>query len=258
MLEGWQINTIVNYATAQPWQTYDPSDNFSGTGENADRWNIAGKPGDFPSGKVSIPNCFTQKLSNGSSLPFDGNSTADAGAGGALVADVACGVTSIYGFAPSSASFTTSAISGCLSHAAAGAGSLPGGGALGSTLATGGCYISSNGSSYILPASWGSFGNMGRNILRDSGFKSWDVSIFKNFTFKERYGIQARWEVFNVINRPIAANPSGASSFVNTDNSPGPGAVFGASFLTPDFAAGNPLIGSGSQRVMQVGLKLTF
>jgi hypothetical protein len=34
--------------------------------------------------------------------------------------------------------------------------------------------------------------------------------------------------------------------------------VFGASFFTPDFAAGNPLIGSGSQRVMQLGLKLTF
>jgi len=28
--------------------------------------------------------------------------------------------------------------------------------------------------------------------------------------------------------------------------------------LTPDFAAGNPLIGSGSERVMQIGLKLTF
>ena len=34
MLEGWQINSIVNYATAQPWQTFDNSDNFSGTGES--------------------------------------------------------------------------------------------------------------------------------------------------------------------------------------------------------------------------------
>ena len=99
---------------------------------------------------------------------------------------------------------------------------------------------------------------MGRNVLRDQGFKNWDVSIFKNFTFKERYGIQARWEIFNIANHPTAANPSGASSFVNTGNQLGPGAVFGASVLTPDFAAGNPLIGSGSERVMQVGLKLTF
>ncbi len=84
------------------------------------------------------------------------------------------------------------------------------------------------------------------------------MSVFKNFHFTERFGAQLRWEVFNVLNLPIAANPYGASSFVNTGNTPGPGAVFGASFLTPDFAAGNPLIGSGSQRVMQLGLKLTF
>jgi hypothetical protein len=118
--------------------------------------------------------------------------------------------------------------------------------------------VSPNGKSYIVPAALGTFGNMGRNILRDQGFKDWDFSIFKNFTFKERYGIQARWEVFNVLNHPIAANPSGASSSVNTGNAPGPNTAFGASFLTPDFAAGNPLIGSGSQRVMQVGLKLSF
>ena len=110
----------------------------------------------------------------------------------------------------------------------------------------------------LYPNAIGTFGNMGRNILRDQGFKNWDMSIFKNFTFKERYGIQARWEVFNILNHPIAANPSGASSSVNTGNSPSPNTAFGASFLTPDFAAGNPLIGSGSERVMQVGLKLTF
>ena len=98
---------------------------------------------------------------------------------------------------------------------------------------------------------------MGRNVLRDSGFKNWDLSIFKNFTFKERYGIQARWEVFNILNHPLAANPSGASSSVNANNQLG-GNAFGAAGQTPDFAAGNPLIGSGSQRVMQVGLKLTF
>jgi hypothetical protein len=84
------------------------------------------------------------------------------------------------------------------------------------------------------------------------------LSIFKNFTIKERYSIQGRWEIFNILNHPIAANPSGASSFVNTGNSPSPNTAFGASFLTPDFAAGNPLIGSGSQRVMQIGLKITF
>ena len=74
------------------------------------------------------------------------------------------------------------------------------------------------------------------------------VVIFgENISFDHYYGTY-----------PIATNPSGASSSVNTGNTPGPGNVFGGSFLTPDFAAGHPLIGSGSQRVMQVGLKLTF
>ncbi len=54
MLEGWQVNSIVNYATAQPWQTFDPADNFSGTGEKADRWSIFGNAADFPSGKNSM------------------------------------------------------------------------------------------------------------------------------------------------------------------------------------------------------------
>jgi hypothetical protein len=99
---------------------------------------------------------------------------------------------------------------------------------------------------------------MGRNIFRDSGFKNLDMSIFKNFRFKERYGIQARWEVFNVLNHPLAANPYGAGGFVNANNLLNGSPVFGSALATPDFIAGNPLIGSGSQRVMQVGLKLTF
>jgi len=232
LLEGWEINSIVTFATSQPWQTFDPSDNFSGTGENADRWNIFGSPADFPSGKSSFNDCNVNTPN--SAFTF-GN--------------VSCTVTSIYGGVPIPA--TSSQVNGCLSHSATN-------GAIGTPLALAGCYISVNGNSYITPPAFGTFGDMGRNIFRDQGFKNWDISIFKNFKFKERYGIQARWEVFNVLNHPIAANPSGASSFVNTGNSPGPNSVFGASLLTPDFAAGNPLIGSGSQRVMQVGLKLIF
>jgi len=233
LLEGWQINTIVTFATAQPWQTYDPADNFSGTGENADRWNIFGNPSDFPSGKSSIPDCTV--------IPKTGNANFVQG-------NVTCSIANAYGLPQTLASAqTTAAVTGCIAHAASTR-----------TLNSAGCYVSTNGNSFITPPALGTFGNMGRNIFRDQGFKNWDLSIFKNFTFKERYGIQARWEIFNILNHPIAANPSGASSFVNTGNSPGPGVPFGASFLTPDFAAGNPLIGSGSQRVMQIGLKISF
>jgi hypothetical protein len=235
MLEGWQINSIVNYATAQPWQTYDPADNFSGTGENADRWDIFGNAADFPSGKNSVPYCRGFGVS----------------AGAVTTGGATCGFANPYNAGsnstPLSSAATSSAVAGCAAHASSPA-----------TLAAAGCYVSTNGNSFIVPPALGTFGNIGRNIFHDSGYHNWDMSLFKNFHLTERFGAQLRWEVFNLLNTPIAANPSGASSFVNTGNTPGPGAVFGASFLTPDFAAGNPLIGSGSQRVMQVGLKLKF
>jgi hypothetical protein len=236
MLEGWQINSIVNYATAQPWQTFDNSDNFSGTGEKADRWSFFGNPADFQSGKNSIPYCSGFALS---------------GTGALTTGSATCGFADPYNAGsntdPISAAAAASAIAGCAAKAPSPA-----------TLVAAGCYVSTNGNSFMVPPAKGTFGNMGRNIFRDSGYHNLDLSVFKNFHFTERFGAQLRWEVFNVFNIPIAANPSGASSFVNTGNTPGPNAVFGASFLTPDFAAGNPLIGSGSQRVMQLGLKLTF
>ena len=206
LLEGWQINTIVTFATAQPWQTYDPSDNFSGTGENTDRWNIFGNPSDFPSGKNSFP------IAAASTAPLQATTPAN----------VTCThYEPIRSAAQTLTAASTTARQSADASATAGVGSA--------RWRSGGCYVSDNGNSFIIPPALGTYGNMGRNILRDQGFKNWDMSIFKNFTFKERYGIQARWEVFNVLNHPIAANPSGASSSVNTGNSPGPGAAFGAS-----------------------------
>jgi len=225
LLEGWQINTIVTYETPQPWIAFDNGDNISGTGENADRWSIFGDALDFPSGKNSIPFCtgFPSTVSCGFTTPYVGSP----------------GV-------PLSAAATSAAASLCSAHAPSAA-----------TLASFGCYISSNGKSVIVPPALGSFGNMGRNIFRDSGFRDWDLSIFKNFTFHERFGAQFRWELFNVLNQPQISNPYGSSSAVNANNALG-AAGLGNPGVTPDIAAGNPLIGSGSQRVMQLGLKLTF
>ena len=44
------------------------------------------------------------------------------------------------------------------------------------------------------------FGNAGRNIVRAGGVNNWDVSIFKNFPFKERFSFQYRAEMFNFFN----------------------------------------------------------
>lgn len=46
------------------------------------------------------------------------------------------------------------------------------------------------------------FGNAGRNIVIGPGYQNVDLSLFKNFRFKESMRLQLRWEVFNVLNRP--------------------------------------------------------
>jgi len=234
LLEGWQLNGIYSYSTPQPWQTFDSGDNISGTGEGADRWDIFGNPADFFSGKNSIPFC--------SGFPAGGGT-----------AGASCGYTTPY-VGGNQQAFTGAAATSGIAKCAANA---QGTGAT-ATLPAFGCYISPNGASILVPPALGSFGNIGRNIFRDSGFSNLDLSLFKNFKWKERFGAQFRWEVFNLFNHPIAANPYGSSSFVNAGNAFQGGGPLGFAGLTNDFAAGNPLIGSGSQRVMQLGLKLTF
>jgi len=100
---------------------------------------------------------------------------------------------------------------------------------------------------------------MGRNIFRDSGYYDLDFSIFKNFTFKERYNAQLRLEIFNILNHPVIENPYGASNGSSGgNNDPSAPTAFGGAIGTPDVVAGNPLVGSGDSRNVQVGLKITF
>ncbi len=128
------------------------------------------------------------------------------------------------------------------------------------TLAGNGCYVAGN--SVITPPANGTFGNIGRNIFRDSGFKNVDFSVFKTFTFKERYSAQFRLEFFNLFNHPSAANPYGSANGYGVGNDPSAGAngggIFGCGCATADVAAGSPMIGSGGPRAMQLGLKLAF
>ena len=124
------------------------------------------------------------------------------------------------------------------------------------TLAAGGCYVA--GKSVMTPPTNGTYGTMGRNLFRDQGFKNVDFSVFKDFKFKERFGAEFRWELFNVFNHPNIANPYGASNGSGLGIDPSSPTTFGCGCATPDVAAGNPLVGSGSARVMQIGLKLTF
>ena len=215
----------MNLQSAQPWLSNDLGNDFSGSGDFADRWNFYGNPNDFRSGSSSLPYCTD---------------------GGPTGCSVTSGISTIQTF------FSPSASAAMWAQCQAVAPDPSPGG----TLETGGCFV--KGKSVMVPPKAGTFGTMGRNIFRDSGFKNVDFSVFKEFKFKERYNAQFRVEFFNVFNHPIIANPYGSSntSFLGNDiSSP---QTYGGGGATPDVAAGNPIIGSGSSRVMQLGLKLMF
>jgi hypothetical protein len=229
LLEGWKLNTIVTVQTAQPWlaldmtSSHDFSTGGSHVGDLTDRWNITGNPADFRSGPDSIPYCAGPNACTQTSVAYGTSTPTPDGWSKCLAADA------LYSNAVNT-----------------------------SNLLTAGCFVSRNGNSVLTPNANGTFGNMGRNIFRDSGYKNVDFSVFKDFKFRERFGAQFRWELFNIFNHPNIANPYGSSntSFLGAKlNNSG---SFGSGGSTPDVAAGNPLVGSGSSRVMQLGLKLTF
>jgi hypothetical protein len=121
-----------------------------------------------------------------------------------------------------------------------------------------GCYAKGN--SIMIPPALGTFGTMGRNVFRDSGFRNWDFSVAKNWKFTESFRAQFRAEFFNILNHPNFANPFGGQNGFGTGgfNDPSVHALFGCGCATPDRAAANPVIGSGGSRAIQFGLKLIF
>jgi len=106
----------------------------------------------------------------------------------------------------------------------------------------------------------GRLGTCGRNSLRGPGFKQLDGSVIKMTKLTERLNLQFRWEVFNVLNHPNFTNPYGASSGfgIGASGDPSVTNLFGCGCATPDQAAGNPVLGSGGNRAVQLGLKLLF
>lgn len=227
LLEGWQLNTIISLQTGQPWNVNDQANNFSNTGEGADRWDFFGNPSDFKSGG---PN----------TLPF-----CSSGAPGGCSYFTGGGATQVFLSDAQSAAFFKS----CTSVAPD-----PG------TLATAGCYVSLNGKSVLVPNAQNAFGTMGRNIFRDAGFHNVDLSFSKGFKFGERLKAQFRVEMFNVFNHPEFANPWGGTSGYGQGAFADPSVTsqFGCGCATPDNASFNPVLGSGSNRAIQLGLKFLF
>ena len=58
MLEGWQLNSIINLVGALPFNATDTTTDISGTGDFNDRWDLVGKASDFKLGGPSPIPCY--------------------------------------------------------------------------------------------------------------------------------------------------------------------------------------------------------
>jgi hypothetical protein len=243
MLEGWQINSIVTLQDGGHWGMLDTGNDFSGTNETnnipaalGEHWDFFGNVNDFKSNQNSIPYC--------------------AGADFSTPATITCNQTTPGGAITFSPAQTATMAAACL--AATNALNDPTGSALinlNAGAGAGGCFI--QGKSVMIPPPQGTWANAGRNIFPGYPFKNWDMSVSKDWKIKERLTFQFRAEVFNVLNHPQFANPGGGPNGFN-HNDPSKANLFGCGCATPDVAGENPVLGSGSNRAVQLGLKIIF
>jgi hypothetical protein len=109
------------------------------------------------------------------------------------------------------------------------------------------------------------YGNLGRDALHGPTFKQWDLAIYKNTAITERVNMQLRAEFFNVLNHPNFANPflpafiadPGINGFgVSGSREVGRGGY--PITATGDVGIGNPFLGGGGPRGIQLAAKFTF
>jgi hypothetical protein len=109
------------------------------------------------------------------------------------------------------------------------------------------------------------FGSEGRTSLRGPSFKQWDFALYKNTKLTERLGMQLRAEFFNILNHPNFSNPflpAFISDAAFNGTTIGNGREVGSGFFpisaTGDVGIGNPFLGGGAPRGIQLAAKFTF
>jgi hypothetical protein len=119
------------------------------------------------------------------------------------------------------------------------------------------------------------FGSLGRNALKGPPFKQWDVALYKNTPITERVTLQLRAEFFNILNHPNFSNPvlpafiADPASNVNQQTCGCGFTLNGAKthevgngayqiVATGDVGIGNPFLGGGGPRGIQLAAKFTF
>ncbi len=220
MREGWEINTITTLESPQYWGPIDLGTDAAGVGPLP-----VSPPASSPIRWSFYGKTSDFKSQKGTGILYSGGTNTPAAPSG----NAACNAKAL---------------------------ALDGGspGASTESLAFFGCYA--NGSSVMIPPPLGQFGNMGRNMFQDTGFRNFDFSLAKSFHIGETKRLQLRAEFFNIFNHPNFANPyGGQNGFGLNDPSVRP---FGCGCATPDIAAANPAVGSGGPRSIQLSAKFIF
>jgi len=122
------------------------------------------------------------------------------------------------------------------------------------------------------------YGTLGRNSLVGPTYKQWDFALYKNTAIGERVKVQLRAEFFNLLNHPNFSSPLlpafiadpasnlatcafGGCGF-HTTNVPGNNREVGNGgyqiTATGDVGIGNPFLGGGGPRGIQLALKFSF
>ena len=113
------------------------------------------------------------------------------------------------------------------------------------------------------------YGNLGRDSLHGPSFKEWNFALYKNTAITERFKMQFRADFFNLPNHPNFANPflpsyiadAGIAGFTNKSVNGVNREVGGGPYpisATGDVGIGNPFIGGGGPRGIQLAVKFTF
>src|SRR5262249_30789267 len=89
---------------------------------------------------------------------------------------------------------------------------------------------------FAQPTTYGQFGNLGPNVISGPGYWNMSLSVFREFSIRERGKLQLRGESFSVVNTPSWNNPDTGIS----------NSTFG--YIT----------GAGGNRTVQLGAKLIF
>jgi hypothetical protein len=117
------------------------------------------------------------------------------------------------------------------------------------------------------------YGDLGRNGLLGPTYKQWDFVLYKNTSLTEHLNLQLRAEFFNILNHPNFSNPvlpnfiadpasnlSAACGCGFVQGPPGREVGNGAYQITAtgDVGIGNPFLGGGGPRGIQLAAKFTF